>query len=163
MSPNEAAKSTGMADFSDADAKRSIWRALRLIGVVVLVAAPLIWWRAGWQSALLLVVGAAISGSGLFGWLRLMMAILARMEATTPPSGEPGLETGQATHSATKKPRPMARILLGFAVRMAVALGSLYVSLRFLDGSAYALLAGLAMGAFALLVESLRLMRSWAA
>lgn len=138
-----------IADFSDADAKRTILRALRLIGVVVLVAAPIVWWRAGWQSALLLAVGAAISGSGLYEWLRLMTAILARLEAATPASGE--------------KARPMARIVFGFVLRMAVALGALYVSLKFLNGSPYALLAGLAMGALALLFESIRLIRSWSA
>ncbi len=151
-------RSTGMSDFSDADAKRTLWRALRLIALVVLVAAPLVWWRAGWQSALLLVVGAAISGSGLFEWLRLMTAILARMEVASPA----GENASQASQPAPKAPRPMARIVFSFVLRMIAALAALYVSLRFLDGSAYALLAGLAMGALALLVESLRLMRSWA-
>ncbi len=144
-------RSTGMSDFSDTDAKQTLWRALRMIGIAVLVLAPLIWWRAGWQSALLLVVGAAISGSGLFEWLRLMTAILARMEVVSP-----------AGEDAPRSPRPMARIVFSFVLRMVAALAALYVSLRYLDGSPYALLAGLAMGALALLVESLRLMRSWA-
>ena len=175
-----AGPSTGMADFTDADARRTIGRALRLIGVVVLVATPLIWWRAGWQSALLLAVGAAISGSGLFEWLRLMTAILARMETpkpeaaakkylrhmadrTAPAPPPPEQAAPAAEHPCPEKPRPMTRILLGFVLRMAVALAALYVSLKFLNGSAYALLAGLAMGVFALLFESLRLIRAWAA
>jgi hypothetical protein len=37
----------------------------------------------------------------------------------------------------------------------------LYVSLKFLNGSVYALAAGLALGVFALAVEGLRLMKAW--
>jgi len=40
-------------------------------------------------------------------------------------------------------------------------LGGLYVSLKFLDGSVYALAAGLAMGVFALTFEALRLVKAW--
>ena len=44
------------------------------------VAAPLLWWKLGWQSAVLLLVGAVISGSGLCEWLRLMTAVMVRMD-----------------------------------------------------------------------------------
>ena len=54
-----------MASFSDEDFRRTILRALRLLAVVTVVVAPILWWKLGWQSAVLLLVGAAISGSGL--------------------------------------------------------------------------------------------------
>ena len=61
-----------MDSFTDADFRRTMWSALRLLAVITVVAAPLVWWKMGWQSAVLLLVGAVISGSGLYEWLRLM-------------------------------------------------------------------------------------------
>ena len=127
---------------TDADFKRTIWSALRLIAVTSVVAAPLVWWKMGWQSAMLLVVGAAISGSGLFEWLRVMTAVMVRMDG-----GE--------------KARPMGLVLFGFFLRLGLTVVVLYVSLKFLNGSVYALAAGLALGVFALTVECLRLMKAW--
>jgi len=69
-----------MDSFSDADFKRTMRSALRLLAVITVVAAPLVWWKLGWQSAALLLVGAAISGSGLWEWLRLMTAVMVRMD-----------------------------------------------------------------------------------
>jgi hypothetical protein len=128
--------------YTDADFKRTIWSALRLLVIIAVVATPLVWWKAGWPSALLLVVGAAISGSGLFEWLRLMSAVMVRMDG------------GQTA-------RPMAMVLVGFFVRLGGAIVLLYVSLKYLNGSVYALAAGLALGVFALAVEGLRLMKAW--
>jgi hypothetical protein len=131
-----------MDTLTDADFKRTIWSALRLMVVVAAVAAPLVWWKMGWQSAALLVVGAAISGSGLFEWLRLMTAVMVRMDG-----GE--------------KARPMGMVLFGFFLRLGLTVAVLYVSLKFLNGSVYALAGGLALGVFALSVEGLRLMKAW--
>jgi hypothetical protein len=131
-----------MDTLTDADFKRTVWSALRLIAVVTVVAAPLVWWKMGWQSAVLLVVGAAISGSGLYEWLRLMTAVMVRMDG-----GE--------------KARPMGMVLFGFFLRLGLTLGLLYVSLKVLNGSVYALAAGLALGVFALSIEGLRLVKAW--
>jgi len=128
--------------YTDADFKRTIWNALRLMAIIIVIAAPLVWWKAGWPSAALLLVGAAISGSGLFEWLRLMSAVMVRMDG------------GQTA-------RPMAMVLVGFFLRLGVAVVVLYVSLKYLNGSVYALAAGLALGVFALAVEGLRLMKAW--
>jgi hypothetical protein len=131
-----------MDTLTDADFKRTIWSALRLMVVVATVATPLVWWKMGWQSAALLLVGAAISGSGLFEWLRLMTAVMVRMDG-----GE--------------KARPMGMVLFGFFLRLGLTVAVLYVSLKFLNGSVYALAGGLALGVFALSVEGLRLMKAW--
>ena len=45
-----------MEGFSDADFKRTILSALRLLVVITVVAAPLVWWKLGWQSVALLVL-----------------------------------------------------------------------------------------------------------
>ena len=131
-----------MDTLTDEDFKRTIWSALRLMVIATVIAAPLVWWKMGWQSALLLLVGALISGSGLFEWLRLMTAVMVRMDG-----GE--------------KARPMGMVLFGFFLRLGLTLGLLYVSLKVLNGSVYALAAGLALGVFALTVEGLRLMKAW--
>ena len=128
--------------FTDADFRRTILRALRLQAVITVVAALLLWWKLGWQSAALLLVGAVISASGLWEWLRLMTAVMARMD-----------QGGTA--------RPMGMILFGFFVRLAAAVALLYVSLKVLNGSVYALAGGLALGVFALTVEGLRLVKAW--
>lgn len=128
------------------DFEHTIWSALRLIGFAVVIALPVLWWKLGWQSAALLLVGALISGSGIFEWLRLMTALMARMDT----SGE-----------GAKPVRPMAPVLIGFFLRLGGALGLLYVSLKFLHGSVYALIAGLALGVFALTIEGLKLLKSW--
>ena len=131
-----------MASFSDEDFRRTILRALRLLAVVTVVVAPILWWKLGWQSAVLLLVGAAISGSGLFEWLRLMTAVMARMDGGA-------------------KAKPMGMVLLGFFLRLGLTIVLLYVSLKVLNGSVYALAGGLALGVFALSVEGLRLMKAW--
>lgn len=128
--------------FSDEDFRQTILRALRLLAVISAVGALLLWWKLGWQSAALLAVGAVISASGLWEWLRLMTAVMARMD-----------KGGAA--------KPMGMVLLGFFVRLAATIALLYVSLKVLNGSVYALAAGLALGVFALTVEGLRLIKAW--
>ena len=130
--------------YSDEDARRSILTAIKVVIAITVVAFPLAWWKAGWQSAVLLLVGAAISGSGLWEWRKLMAAMMAYMDAG-----------GEA--------RPMGRVLVGFFLRLGVALAVLYVSLKYLDGSVYALAIGLGMGVFALTIEALRLVKAWTA
>ena len=131
-----------LESFSDADFRTTILRALKLLAVISVVGALLLWWKQGWQSAALLAVGAVISASGLWEWLRLMTAVMARMD-----------QGGEA--------RPMAMLLLGFFIRLAATVALLYVSLKVLNGSVYALAAGLALGVFALTVEGLRLVKAW--
>jgi hypothetical protein len=131
-----------MDTLTDADFKRTVWNALRLMAVITVVAAPLVWWKMGWQSAILLLVGVLISGSGLFDWLRLMTAVMVRMDG-----GE--------------KARPMGLLLTGFFLRLGLTVAALYVSLKLLNGSVYALAAGLALGVFALSIEGLRLIKAW--
>jgi hypothetical protein len=135
-----------MEEFTDSDFRRTILGAIRLLSIVTTVGALLLWLKFGWQSAVLLLVGSLISGSGLWEWLRLMTAVMVQMDA------EPG---------ATGKSRPMGRILFGFFLRLGLTLAILYVSLKVLHGSVFALAAGLGLGVFCLSIEGIRLMRTW--
>jgi hypothetical protein len=137
---------SGLASFTDDDAHRLILRSLRVIGIAVLIAAPLLWWKLGWQTAVLLMVGAAISASGLWEWQRLMTVVMERMEA-----------------APARPPKPMGRVMVGFFLRMGVAICVLYVSLKIVDGSVYALAAGLCLGFLALTIEGIRIVRQWTA
>ena len=128
--------------FSDEDFRRTVLRALRLLAILTVVGLPVVWWKLGWQSAVLLLSGSAISGSGLWEWLRLMTAVMARMDVG-----------GEA--------RPMGLVLAGFFLRLGLTIVVLYVSLKFLDGSVYALAAGIGLGIFALSFEALRLVKAW--
>jgi hypothetical protein len=128
--------------FSDDDFRVTILRALRLLAVLTALGAALAWWKMGWRSAALLLVGAAISGSGLWEWLRLMTAVMARMDAGG-------------------KARPMGWVLVGFFLRLGLTVVVLYVSLKSLDGSVFALAAGLGLGIVSLTFEALRLLKAW--
>ncbi|HTV07523.1 MAG TPA: hypothetical protein VMD97_00595 [Candidatus Aquilonibacter sp.] len=131
-----------MEGFSDDDFRRIMLRSLRLMAIVTVLAALLLWWKMGWQTAALLAIGAVISGSGLWEWLRLMTAVMVRMDGGG-------------------KARPMGLVLAGFFLRLGGAIAALYVSLRFLNGSVYALAGGLAMGVFALTFEALKTVKAW--
>jgi hypothetical protein len=131
-----------LAGLTDEDVRRAMMRALRLLAILAAAGVALAWWKLGWQSAALLAVGAGISASGLWEWTRLMAVVISRMDA--------GAEA-----------RPVGMVLVGFFLRLGVALAALYVSVKYLDGSVYALVAGLALGMIALTIEALRLVRSW--
>ena len=136
-----------LESFSDQDFRRTILRALRLLLVFTVIALPLVWWRlGGWRSGALLLVGAAISASGLWEWLRLLTALMERMDG-----GGPG----------SRKPRAMGLLLTGFFLRLAVVVVILYASLKFLEGSVIALAVGLGLGIISLTIEGLRLVKAW--
>ena len=137
-----------LANFTDADARAVITRAVKIVVVLGVIGALITLAKAGWKSALLLLIGAAISATGLWEWRRLMAALTARME---PLEGE---------HIVGARRPSIGFALAGFFLRLFAVVAVLYVSLRYLNGSALALAAGLAMGVFALTIEGLRLLRS---
>ena len=128
-----------LTDFTEDDIRRTLRRALILAGAIALVATPILLVWQGWQTWLMFLIGAAISATGIFEWLQLLSAMMSRMEEGRTPT-------------------PMGRVLVMFFLRLALAGLLLYASLNSLHGSIYALLAGLAVSLFALLVESARLM-----
>jgi hypothetical protein len=135
--PDYTKTSTGL---TDADVRETMLRSIRLLLVLSVLAAGLFWWRSGWQNALLLAVGAAISSTSLWEWLRLMTAINERMDAGG-------------------NPRPMGMILFGFFARLTLTVAVLYGSLRYLHGTVLALAAGLGLGLISLSIEALLLLK----
>jgi hypothetical protein len=131
-----------LSEFTDQDFRSTVLRALRLLLILTVVALPLIWLKFGWRSAILLLVGAAISASGLWEWLRLLTAVMKRMDN----GGEM---------------RPMALVVFGFFVRLILVVGVLYGSLKVLQGSVVAIAVGLGLGVVALTIEGLRLVKAW--
>jgi hypothetical protein len=132
----------GLEGFTEADVKATLLRTLRLIAILTAIGMLAVGWKLGWQSAVLLLVGAAISGSGLWEWMRLMSAVMARMD-----SGE--------------KASPIGFVLVGFFLRLGVAIAVLYVSLKYLHGSVIALAVGLGLGIAALTFEALKMAKEW--
>jgi hypothetical protein len=132
----------GTQAFTDGDVRATLVRTLKLLAVLTGIGMGLVGWKMGWQSAVFLLLGAAISGTGLWEWMRLMSVVMARMDGGA-------------------KARPMGMVLTGFFLRLGVTLGVLYVSLKFLNGSVIALAAGLGLGIASLTFEAIRMARTW--
>ena len=131
-----------LTEFTERDLKATLMRALRWVGILGVLGALAIWRAAGWQSAAMFAVGAVIAATGLYESQRLMLAVLSRFN-----EGRQG--------------KPIAGVLIWFFLRLILAGVVLYVSLRSLEGSVYALCAGLGLAVVALTIESIRLLRSW--
>lgn len=127
-----------MFDFSDAQFVFALRRSMRNIAVLGLIVAGLLTAFYGWRTGLMLVIGAGISFTGVWEWRRLIAAINSRMDANLAP-------------------QPLARTILTFLLRLAMVGAVLYGSLRYLEGSVYALIAGLSLAMFTLTVEAFRM------
>ena len=128
-------------DFTDADLKIALRRAFKVTVILGLILAVVLTVVYGWQTGALLLAGALISATGLWEWLRLVAFINARLDNQRPAGGA-------------------ARVVTMFSLRLLLAGGVLYVSLKCFHGSVYALLAGLGLAVFALTIEAVRLIRS---
>lgn len=129
-----------IATLSDADLQAMLRRALRLVIILTLLLAAGCAIALGWQSGVLALVGGAISWTGIREWRNLSTVVFARMDNQQPP-------------------RPTGRTLVMFFLRLGVVAAVLYVSLRCLHGSVYALVAGIGLAVVALSFEALRLLR----
>ncbi|HSY01536.1 MAG TPA: ATP synthase subunit I [Acidobacteriaceae bacterium] len=127
-------------EMTDADLQGVLRRALRLVIVLTLLLVIAFTATMGWQSGLLALVGGAISWTGIREWSSLSTLVFARMDTQRPP-------------------RPMGRTLVMFFLRLGLVAAVLYVSLRCLNGTVYALIAGIGLAVVALSFESLRLLR----
>ena len=138
---NESGSPTS-SDFSEQDLTTTLNRALAWVGALGIAGGIATWLAAGWRSAALFLVGTAIAATGVYESKRLMLAVLSRFN-----QGRQG--------------KPIAGVLIWFFLRLILAGVVLYVSLRSLGGSVYALCAGLGLAVVALTIESIRLLRSW--
>ncbi|MHB1023290.1 MAG: hypothetical protein ACYC46_13730 [Acidobacteriaceae bacterium] len=130
----------GFANLTDADVIGSLRRAMKMLAIAVLLATPVLWAAAGWQNLVLFLVGAVISATGIYEWQQLMHAVISRMDVD-------------------QNPKPIGGVLIWFFLRLGLAITLLYVSLKLLDGSIFALIAGLALALVALLVEAIRMLQ----
>lgn len=129
------------ASMTDDDLREMLRRALRTVVVLGLVLWLVFTFTMGWQTGLLELAGALISYTGIREWRNLALAVFAKLDNR-------------------QSARPMGRTLVMFFLRLGVVAAILYVSLRFLHGSVYALVAGIGLAVVALSFEALRLLRN---
>lgn len=133
--------STFSLDFTDATFMKLMRRAMRNILIAGLILAAIVASVWGWRTGLMLLIGAVISASGIREWQRMVVAINSRID-----------------HS--QAPHAMGRTLFIFILRVAMVGFVLYGSLRYLEGSVYALVGGLMLAMIALTVEGIRMLRA---
>jgi hypothetical protein len=134
-------ESNPFVEFTDADLKAAMHRSLRTIAILAVVLAVATSLFAGWRSGLLLIVGAIVSASGVYEWQRLIGVVNERLDNA-------------------KNPRSAGPVVAMFFLRLLLAAGFVYVSLKCFHGSIYALLAGLALAVVGLSIEAVRLVRA---
>jgi hypothetical protein len=141
MSPPGDPASPAAGQITDEDLQHLLGRAQRIVVIAGVALALVFTFTMGWQSGLLEVAGAIISYTGIREW-----RTLARLVS--------------ATLTDPQTPRPMGRTLVMFFVRLGIVGVILYVSLRCLHGSVYALIAGIGLAVAALTIEAFRLLRN---
>jgi hypothetical protein len=88
----------------------------------------------------MLATGTAISAASIYEWRRLARFIAAKMDKKQTPRGA-------------------GFVVVIFVLRLTVFAGAIYVSLKFLRGSAVALLCGLSLAVLAIGWGAIRLLR----
>jgi hypothetical protein len=127
--------------FTDADLSTALFRAVRNVGWMALAGIPIVWIISDWQSAALFLVGAAISAGGIYESRRLIRVVNAKLDKQRSPNS-----TGF--------------VIVMFLLRLFIAGGVLYVSLRWLNGAVYSIIAGLALAVVALSIEAVQVTRN---
>jgi hypothetical protein len=139
MSPETSPASNGAGSLTDEALQEALRRSLRTVIVLGLVLFFVFTFTLGWQSGLLELAGAFISYSGIREWRSLARAVSATLDNQASPS-------------------PMGRTLVMFFLRLLIVAAVLYVSLKCLNGSVYALVAGIGLAVVALSIEAIRLL-----
>jgi len=141
QTPSEMTEANPFVDFTDADLKASMRRAMRFTAILTVVGALALGFAVGWQTGALFVAGAIVSLAGLYEWQQLIRVINAKLDNQ-------------------RSPRATGFTLTMFILRLGIAGLIIYVSLKCFHGSLYALLGGLGLAVVALTIEALRLLRS---
>jgi hypothetical protein len=141
VSPENGPAAGLAASMTDDDLRGLLHRSLRTVVLLGLLLFLLFTFTLGWRSGLLELAGALISYTGIREWRNLATAIFAKLD-----------------HQQSA--RPMGRTLVTFFLRLGMVAAILYVSLRCLHGSVYALVAGIGLAVVALSIEALRLLRN---
>jgi uncharacterized membrane protein len=122
------------------DPEAILRRAFRNIVILGVVACLVLWKASGWRDAAMLAAGAAVSAASTLEWRRLVRFMNARLD----------------NHQA---PRGTVIAVTLFALRLIVFGVVIYVSLKWIQGSAIALLCGLGLALLAIIWEGIRLIR----
>lgn len=128
------------ANLSDDDLRRLLGRAMRIVAILTPIGFLVFTFTLGWQTGLLFLAGAVISWTGIWEWRSLSERIFAHLDNR-------------------QEPGTMRRTLVLFFLRLGLAIALLYVSLRCLHGTVYALVTGLGLAVLALTFEAIRLLR----
>jgi len=139
MSPETSPASNGAGSLTDEALQEALRRSLRTVIVLGLVLFFVFTFTLGWQSGLLELAGAFISYTGIREWRSLARAVSSTLDSQPAPN-------------------PMGRTLVMFFLRLLVVAAVLYVSLKCLNGSVYALVAGIGLAVVALSIEAIRLL-----
>ncbi|MGC2638454.1 MAG: hypothetical protein WA294_14815 [Acidobacteriaceae bacterium] len=129
-----------LTGITDSDLQEMLHRALRNVVILAVILFVVFTFAAGWQSGLLELAGAAISFTGIREWRSLTLTVFAKLDNQLPP-------------------RPAGRTLVMFFLRLAGVGAILYVSLKCLHGTVYALAAGIALAVVTLAWEAVRQLR----
>jgi len=130
-----------LLDFSDADLKATLRRALKLTVAMAVFGFGLLTFLSSWKAGVQLLAGAAVSGTGLYEWQQLIELMNAKLDKQQPP-------------------RSTAWVLTMFFLRLGFAAAVIYVTLKCFRGPYYALVAGLGLVAVGLLIDVARQSRS---
>lgn len=116
-------------------------RALRNTLILGAIPAVIVAIASNWRNGAMLAVGTAVSAASIFEWKRLIALFNAKLDQQ-------------------KTPRGAAMVVAFFLARLLVYGGVIYGSLRWLQGSPFALLCGLSLAMIALAWEALRFLRN---
>ena len=128
------------ANMTDDDFRRLLGRSLRVVAILTPILFLVFTFTLGWQTGLLFLAGAVISWTGIWEWRSLSERIFAHLDNR-------------------KEPGTTRRTLVLFFLRLGLAIALLYVSLRCLNGTVYALVTGLGLAVVALTFEAIRFLR----
>jgi uncharacterized membrane protein len=129
-----------MADLSNEALEAMLRRAMRNTLILGIIPALAVGIASGWRNAAMLLTGTLISAASILEWQRLARMINARLDHQKTPVGAPV-------------------VVLFFMLRLAIFAAAIYGSLKFLHGSAVALLCGLGLAVFTMGWEALRMLR----
>ena len=135
-------------EFTEGELDSALLRALKLLLVLAVVGVAIAWLSDGWQSAALFAVGAVASAMGVWEWRTLARVINHQF-------------TPEKERASQPRAPSTAFVLLRFFLRLGLVGAALYVSLKCLHGSVYALLAGLGLAVAAITWQALRLLSRW--
>ncbi len=129
-----------IVEITNEDLDAMLKRAFRNTVILGGIASAAVLIGAGWRSAAMLLVGAAISAASVLEWQRLVRVINARMDKQRTPASTPV-------------------VVLFFVLRLTVFAAVIYVSLKCFHGSITALLCGLCLAVLTIGWEAIRLLR----